>query len=148
MSDSNDTLAVLLIFAGFLHILTLLGMALHTALAADQPNHDQAQEPLLTALLLGRAPVQRAERSKFISRLLAVSGLLLASASVMSLTKAAAPAWTATLAALALAELSSAYAWHKPASVDTASPAEQQQPDDGPGRVADDSEQRTGPGAD
>ncbi|MEV4868559.1 hypothetical protein [Streptomyces syringium] len=150
MSDSNDTLAVLLIFAGFLHIVTLLGMALHTALASGQSHNDQTQEPLLTALLLGRAPVQRAGRGTFISRLLAVSGLLLASASVMSLTKAAAPVWTATLAALALAELASAYAWHKPASMQATNPAEQQQPDDGPERVADDSdtEETTGPGAD
>jgi hypothetical protein len=148
VSESNDTLAVLLIFAVFLHFLTLLGMTLHTALAADQPNNDRAQERPLTALLLGRAPVQRAGRSTFISRLLAVSGLLLASASVMSLAKAASPVWTAILAVLALTELASAYAWHKPASVNTTTAAEQQ-PDDDPERDTDsDNEEETkDPGA-
>lgn len=136
MSESNDTLAVLLIFAVFLHFLTLLGMTLHTALAADQSNNDRAKERSLTALLLGRAPVQREGRSTFSSRLLAVSGLLLASASVMSLAKAASPVWTVILAVLALTELASAYAWHKPASVNTTSTAEQQ-PDDDPERDTD-----------
>ncbi|MFJ5951353.1 hypothetical protein [Streptomyces noursei] len=84
MSDSNYTLSALLISAGFLHILTLLATTLHTAFAADQPNHDRAQERPLTALLLDRAPVQSTGRSTFVSRLLAVSGPLLASASVMS----------------------------------------------------------------
>ncbi|MET7490202.1 hypothetical protein [Streptomyces sp. NPDC005538] len=143
MSDSNDTLAVLLIFAGFLHILTLLGMTLHTALAADQPNNGQAQERPFTALLLGRAPVQRAGRSTFISRLLAASGLLLASSTVMSLAKAALPAWTTILAVLALTELACAYAWHKPDSVNTSSPAEQQTDDHSERDTDSDNEEET-----
>ncbi|MFI0813464.1 hypothetical protein [Streptomyces echinatus] len=91
MSESNDTLTALLIFAGFLHILTLLGMILHTALAEDQPDNNRAQQKPLTALLLGHAPVQRTGRSTFISRLLAVAGLLLTATFVLSLATAAPP---------------------------------------------------------
>jgi hypothetical protein len=136
VSEFNDTLAVLLISAGFLHGLTLLGMALHTVLAADQPKQPLAQERLFTALFLGCAPVQCTERSMFISRLLAVSGLLFASASVMSLIKAAPPVWTVILTVIAITELASAYAWHKRAGVNTVSAVELQ-PDDGSGRVTD-----------
>ncbi|MGC5264098.1 hypothetical protein ACPXCO_24070 [Streptomyces cyaneofuscatus] len=126
MSESNDTLTALLFFAGFLHTLTLLGMTLHTALAADK----HAQERPLTALFLGYAPVQHTGRNAFYSRLLLVSGLLLAAASAMSLAEAAAPAWTAALAVLAAAQLGSAYAWNKPVSVDTDGATEQDQPED------------------
>ncbi|MFF9090978.1 hypothetical protein ACF1BE_32305 [Streptomyces sp. NPDC014991] len=119
MSESNDTLTALVIFAGFLHILTLLGMILNTALAEDQPNNDRAQRGPLTALLLGHAPVQRTGRSTFISRLLAVAGLLLTATFVLSLATSAPPAWTVVLAGLAATELASAYAWHKPAGVNT-----------------------------
>jgi hypothetical protein len=105
VSESNDTLTVLLMFAGFLHTLTLLGMTLHTALASDTPDAERAQERPLTALFLGRAPVQRTGRNAFYSRLLTVSGLLLAAASAMSLAEAVAPAWTAVLAVLAVTQL-------------------------------------------
>ncbi|MBZ4319952.1 hypothetical protein [Streptomyces huiliensis] len=54
MSEANDTLATLLIFAAFLHILTLLRMILHTPLAADQPDNNQAQQQPLTARPLAR----------------------------------------------------------------------------------------------
>ncbi|MFD7956143.1 hypothetical protein ACFV4X_21930 [Streptomyces ardesiacus] len=124
MSESNDTLATLLIFAAFLHILTLLGMILHTALAADQPDNDPAQQRPITALLLGRSPVQRMGPSTFISRLLAVAGLLLTATSVLSFVTEAAPAWTLILAVLAATELASAYAWHKPAGANTTNAAE------------------------
>ncbi|MCX4681410.1 hypothetical protein OG413_40140 [Streptomyces sp. NBC_01433] len=130
MSESNDTLTALLIFAGFLHTLTLVGMILHTALALAAPEPDDVQELPRSALFLGRAPVQRAGRSTFISRLLAVSGLLLAAASAMSLAESAAPAWTAVLAVLAVVQLGSAYAWNKPGSVNTDEATEQDQPDD------------------
>ncbi|MDF3303245.1 hypothetical protein [Streptomyces tropicalis] len=142
MSESNDTLAALLIFAAFLHILTLLGMCLHTALAADQPNNDPAQQRPLTALLLGRSPVQRTGRSTFISRLLAVAGLLLTATSVLSVATEAAPAWTILLAVLAATELASAYAWHKPAGVSTTNGAEK--PDEDPEQATDsDNEEAT-----
>ncbi|MFC8021635.1 hypothetical protein [[Kitasatospora] papulosa] len=124
MSEPNDTLATLLIFAAFLHILTLLGMTLHTALAADQPDNDPAQQRPLTALLLGRSPVQRTGRSTFISRLLAVAGLLLTATSVLSFVAEAAPAWTVILTVLAATELASAFAWHKPAGENTTNAAD------------------------
>ncbi|MGZ2355710.1 hypothetical protein LRE75_03220 [Streptomyces sp. 372A] len=142
MSESNDTLAALLIFAALLHTLTLLGMCLHTALAANQPNNDPAQQRPLTALLLGRSPVQRTGRSTFISRLLAVAGLLLTATSVLSVATEAAPAWTVILAVLAATELASAYAWHKPAGVSTTSGAEK--PDENPEQATgSDSEEAT-----
>ncbi|MFH8257614.1 hypothetical protein [Streptomyces roseolus] len=125
MSDSNDTLSILLIFAWFLHTLTLLGLTLHTALTTDQPDNTQAQQRPLTALLLGRAPVQRTGRSRFTSRLLAVAGLLLAAASVLSVVTAAPGAWTVLLAVLAATELASAYAWYKPADKPSTNAAEQ-----------------------
>ncbi|MGY3056146.1 hypothetical protein ACVWZD_000390 [Streptomyces sp. TE3672] len=132
MSESNDTLTTRLIFAGFLHTLTLLGMTLHTALASDMPDGDRPQERPLTALFLGRAPVQRTGRNAFYSRLLTVSGLLLAAPSATSLAQAAAPAWTAFLAVLAVTQLGSAYAWNKPPSMNTDGATEQDQPDDEP----------------
>lgn len=133
MSESNDTLTVLLMYAGFLHFLTLLGMTLHTALAPDSPDGERRQNRTFKALFLGRAPVQSTGRSTFSSRLLTGSGLLLAAASAMSLANAAAPAWTVILAVLALTQLASAYAWYKPykpVSVNTAGAAEQEQLDD------------------
>ncbi|MER5617660.1 hypothetical protein [Streptomyces sp. NPDC002215] len=135
MSEPNDTLTTLLISAGFLHILTLLtllGMTLHTALASDMPDGERPQERPLKALFLGRAPVQRTGRNAFYSRLLAVSGLLIAAASATSLAQAAAPAWTAFLAVLAVTQLGSAYAWNKPPSVNTGGATEQDQPDGEP----------------
>ncbi|MGW3387322.1 hypothetical protein [Streptomyces cinereoruber] len=143
MSESNDMLSTLLIFAGFLHTLTLLGMSLHTALAVDQPDNAPAQQRPLTALLLGRAPVQRTGRSTFIGRLLAVAGLLLTAASVLSAMTAANPAWTILLAVLAATELASAYAWHKPADAPPTN-AEEPPTDNGPEHAADpDSEEAT-----
>ncbi|MFI5864582.1 hypothetical protein [Streptomyces sp. NPDC051546] len=154
MSESNDTLAVLLIFAAFLHTLTLLGMTLHTALAVEKPHHDRAPERPLTALFLGLAPVQRTGRSTFISCLLAASGLLLASASVMSLANGAPPVWTTILAVLAGTELASAYAWHKAVSANSSSAAEPQpdEAEEAPERApditdSDDKEATKGPGA-
>lgn len=149
MSESNDTLTALLIFAGFLHILTLLGMSLHTALAADQSNSDQTEQRPLTALLLGRAPVQRTGRSTSISRLLAVSGLVLTATSVLSLATAAPPARTVILAVLAATELASAYAWHKAAGANTTYVAEQPTNDGSERATGSDNEEATktkGPG--
>lgn len=85
MSESNDTLSALLTFAVFLHSLTLLGMALHTALLPDTPAEEHSQDRTLKALLLGRAPIQRTAYSRTNSRLLTGSALLLATASAMSL---------------------------------------------------------------
>ncbi|MET8249500.1 hypothetical protein ABZV31_37135 [Streptomyces sp. NPDC005202] len=130
MSESNDMLTVLLMCAGLLHILTMLGMTLHTALAPDSPDDECGQNRTLKALFLGRAPVQRTGRNMLNSRLLTCSGLLPAAASAMSLAKAAAPAWIAVLAVLALAQLASAYAWYKPDSVNTAGAAERGRPED------------------
>ncbi|MFE9250858.1 hypothetical protein [Streptomyces sp. NPDC007088] len=130
MSASNDTLSVLLMFAAFLHVLTLLGMTLHTALLPDAPGDDPSQDRTFTALLLGRAPIQRTTYSRTNSRLLTASGLLLGSASAMSLGQGAAPAWTTTLAVLALLQLACAYAWYKPTTGRGADAEEQATPGD------------------
>lgn len=114
MSESNDTVTVLLIFAWFLHTLTLLGMVLQTPPAGSTTQGAREQDHAPRALFLGRAPVQRTGRNTLYSRMLAVSGLLLAAAFALSLTDTAVPAWTTALAALAAAQLGSAYAWHKP----------------------------------
>ncbi|MGW6202162.1 hypothetical protein ACWF9B_00685 [Streptomyces sp. NPDC055089] len=136
MSESNHTLNVLLIFAWFLHILTLLGMVWRTP---PTGGHDvREQEQPLRALFLGRAPVQRTGRNTLYSRMLAASGLLLAAAFAMSLTDQAAPAWTTALAALAATQLGSAYAWHKPARAVTGGPTDRDHPDDERGVEADD----------
>ncbi|MFB6984543.1 hypothetical protein [Streptomyces sp. NPDC056304] len=139
MSESNDTLTALLIFAWFMHTLTLLGMVLRTPPAGGGTTHDaREQGQPLRALFLGRAPVQRTGRNTLYSRMLAASGLLLAAAFAMSLTDPAAPAWTTALAALAVTQLGSAYAWHKPARAVTDGPTERDHPDDERGVEADD----------
>ncbi|WP_331732889.1 hypothetical protein OG613_48850 (plasmid) [Streptomyces sp. NBC_00015] len=130
MSASIDTLTVLPFCALFLHLLILLGMGLHTALAPDSPHDQGGDNRTLKALILGRAPIQRTGRNTLNARLLAISGLLLAAASIMSLVKSAAPAWTAVLTGLTLAQLASAYAWDRPARVNTAGGAEQEQSED------------------
>ncbi|MET8816175.1 hypothetical protein ABZW47_29765 [Streptomyces sp. NPDC004549] len=125
MSESNDTLSVLLMLAAFLHVLTLLGMTLHTALLPDSPGDDPSQDRTLTALLLGRAPIQRTAYSRTNGRLLTASALLLASASASALGQGATPVWTTTLAVLALLQLACAYAWYKPGAGKSAAPEEQ-----------------------